>query len=983
MSRQPIEQMRAADAAHQVPPQLALDEALGQALAKAAACHTAGQFSEAEQLYRAIIQVMPKHAVANHRLGLLEVEQQRPADALPHLLAALEASPETSQHWLSYIDALLLASQDEDAREVLALARRHGLSGDAAEALARRLGDSQQGTPSPEVEELEDAGQRQALPRNDPSAHAMEPSADEIDSLVALFNAGEHSECEDLAVALTERYPEHGFGWKALGALLKLEGRNAEALVAMRRAVRLLPGDGEAHSNLGLVLADLGKLVDAEACHRRATKINSKFAEAHYNLGNVLHARGRIKAAVASYRRAVALKPDLGLAHCNLGNALTDLARHSEAEATYRRALAVQPSLAEAHNNLGRNLKRQGRFHEAEMSYRKALALKPDYADAHNNLGDTLRGLGRPADAEEALRRALKCQPDFAEAHFNLGNVHEDQGRVLEAEAAWRCALSSKPDFPEALAVLGATLREQGQLSEAENYLRRAVEHNPAFFEAHYNLGNILRDQERLGEAEASFRRALKLNPGLTKALLNLGVTLTELGRHTEGEASCRQALALEPDYPLAHSNLLYCLSHNEKIDAKALFAEHCRFGEQFEAPLRAEWSPHSNTKDPDRCLRVGLVSADMRNHAVASFLEPVLAQLASCQNLSLYAYANHPAEDQVTERLRQYLPHWHQVSAMSDAALAEQIRSDGIDILLDLSGHTARHRLLTFARKPAPLQASWIGYPGTTGLQAMDYYLADRFFLPVGQFDEQFTEKIVRLPVGAPFLPFADSPSVNALPALRQGHITFGSFNRPTKLSRSVIALWSELLRALPNSRLLLGSMRPDPGGQQLIDEFTRQGISADSLGLHPRCAMASYLELHHQVDICLDTFPYTGGTTTLHALSMGVPTLTLVGQTVPGRSGASILGHVGLEEFITQSSAEFVARGLSWSSDLAALARLRAELRERLQRSAMGQPDLVASGLARALRMMWQRWCSELPAEAFEVLAHDLSDRPPVNCP
>ncbi len=347
-----------------------------------------------------------------------------------------------------------------------------------------------------------------------------------------------------------------------------------------------------------------------------------------------------------------------------------------------------------------------------------------------------------------------------------------------------------------------------------------------------------------------------------------------------------------------------------------------------------------------------------------------MLAHLASYPQLSLHAYYNNVIEDAVTRRLRGYLTHWHSIVGMPDDALAQKIRDDGIDILIDLSGHTGKHRLLAFARKPAPVQASWIGYPGTTGLSAMDYYLADRFFLPPGQFDGQFTEKIsVRLPAIAPFLPHESAPPVNALPALNNGYMTFGSFNRLSKITRSVIALWAQLLRALPDSRMLLGAMSQDGNYTTLIEWFAQEGIERERLDFHVRSDMNVYLEKHHNVDICLDTFPYNGGTTTCHALWMGVPTLTMTGSTPAGRAGVAVMGHAGLDAFVAHDAADFVQKGLSRAGDLAALSDIRMGLRERFARSAMGQPAVVAEGLARALRIIWQRWCGGLPPVAVDA--------------
>jgi predicted O-linked N-acetylglucosamine transferase (SPINDLY family) len=401
------------------------------------------------------------------------------------------------------------------------------------------------------------------------------------------------------------------------------------------------------------------------------------------------------------------------------------------------------------------------------------------------------------------------------------------------------------------------------------------------------------------------------------------------------------------------------------------LFADHRRFGEVFEAPLRPTWRPHDNLRDPAKPLQVGSVSADLYNHAVSTFFEPVLKHLAQSTALVVSAYSNRNRrnEDATSRRLRQHVKHWHNVDMLTSLELAEKIRADGIDILIDLSGHTSGNRLETFARKPAPVQVSWMGYPGTTGLESMDYYLCDPFILPPGRFDSQFTEKLVYLPANAPFQPFAEAPPVNDLPALRAGHMTFGSFNRLNKISRNVVALWAQLLRAVPTSRMVLGGLPREGEYESLLDWFDGEGIERHRLDFHQRSSMRHYLALHHQVDVCLDTFPYNGGTTSLHALWMGVPTLTLAGATMVSRAGVSVLGHVGLDEFVVQDAPAFAAQGASWANRLPELAQLRAGLRGRFAQSAIGQPSLMAAALERALRTMWQRWCAGLPATSFDA--------------
>jgi predicted O-linked N-acetylglucosamine transferase (SPINDLY family) len=581
----------------------------------------------------------------------------------------------------------------------------------------------------------------------------------------------------------------------------------------------------------------------------------------------------------------------------------------------------------------------------------------------------TLYNSGRVAEAIPIAQSLTKRFPDHAMGWRSLGIAMHSQGRYNDAVEPLRRAVELGPDDIIAGAMLADILRMKGLLQEAEAKCRRVLETNPNYADAHRVLGMTLLASARLAEAEASCRRAVELMPNIGEMHNTLGVVYLERGRTLDAEACYRRALELQPNNAFAHHNMLFCLTHNPEIDGQTLFAHHYRFGQQCEALLRPRWPRHSNSRDPQRRLQVGFVSADLFHHAVATLFEPVLAHLARDENLSLHVYYNFTTEDHVTQRLRGYVPHWHAVWGMSDDALAEQIRADGIDILIDLSGHTARNRLLTFARKPAPVQASWIGYPGTTGLSAVDYYMTDRCILPP-EFDSQFVEKIVRLPASAPFLPPHAAPPVNSLPALHNGYVTFGSFNRLNKIDPGVITLWSKLLRALPDARMLVGAMPgDDESTRTVIDWFAQEGIARERLDLRPRVGVSVYMQQHHHVDICLDTFPYAGGTTTRHALWMGVPTLTLPGDKMPSRAGASALTHVGIDGFIAQSEADFVEKGLSWARNLPALAELRAGMRERCRQSPMFRPEIIAAAASRALRVMWEQWCAGQPAASFEV--------------
>jgi predicted O-linked N-acetylglucosamine transferase (SPINDLY family) len=397
------------------------------------------------------------------------------------------------------------------------------------------------------------------------------------------------------------------------------------------------------------------------------------------------------------------------------------------------------------------------------------------------------------------------------------------------------------------------------------------------------------------------------------------------------------------------------------------LLAEHLRYGLHVEGPLQAGWPQHANARDPQRRLKIGFVSGDLHDHSVGRFLEPVLAHLAARADLELQAYCSNPREDPISHRLRTLFHANAAVDTLFDGPLAERIRTDVIDVLIDLSGHTGHNRLPVFARRPAPVQVSWLGYPGTTGLSAMDYYLADPKWLPPGRFDAMFTEKLIYLPDRWAFTPHPAAPPVGPLPALASGRLTFGSFHRLGKINAETIALWSELLLALPGSTLLLAGIPLEGKSARLLDQFAAHGIARERLELEERCTMDRYLAIHHRIDIALDTLAYSGATTTMHSLSMGVPTLTVAGGTPQARACAGILAHLDLEAFVATDAADFLAKARHWAAHLQELATLRRQIRTRLQDSPAGNPALIAAHLHGALRHIWQRWCQQLPPESF----------------
>jgi predicted O-linked N-acetylglucosamine transferase (SPINDLY family) len=706
--------------------------------------------------------------------------------------------------------------------------------------------------------------------------------------------------------------------------------------------------------------------------HRRAIRLNPRNAKAHAMLGLALQERGQLEQAVASQRRALTLDPSLTSLYSVMAPALHVLGENEAAADSYRRALAQQPNDAELHKGLSGVLRALGQGAAAVASAQKAVALCPDDLGIQLELAAAQNLMRDFAATADSLERALAIEPGHLAARYDLGLTFLNLHRYAQAEACFREIINSRPDHFAAHTGLAASLRSQKRTADALASYDRALELMPDDAVAIRDKGITLHELDQTEAALDALHRSLALNPGDAQTLTSLLIVYSTIGDMERALEYGRRAMEAAPDVPIVHSNMLFVLSHCCN-DAAELTREHLRFGDRWEQAYRASPAVHPNDRDPSRLIKVGFVSGDLYNHAVAHFIEPVLEALQHSSQLMLHAYYNGIVEDEVTQRLRSYMASWRNIEGRPDDEVEARIRADGIDILIDLSGHSSNNRLALFARKPAPVQASWIGYAGTTGLRTIDYYLSDQFHLPEGRYDDQFSEKIVRLPLGAPFLPEINSPPVNELPALRNGYLTFGSFHRVNKLSREVIALWAQLLRGVPDSRMVLGGLKP--GGEiTLLQWFADEGIDRSRLILRERTHVHGFLEQHHEVDVCLSPFPYSGSTTMLHALWMGVPTLATIGPTNPSHSAVFALAHLGLSSFIAGDAASYVQLGKFLSENPKELAALRASMRQRFTSSVLGYPGVAAAGLEHGLRQMWQRWCADLPAEPIRVRLSDL---------
>jgi predicted O-linked N-acetylglucosamine transferase (SPINDLY family) len=777
------------------------------------------------------------------------------------------------------------------------------------------------------------------------------------------IESGRPADAEQVGRQALQTKPQSSAWPFLLGTACHAQGRLAEAVEWYEQALRVRPNFPEVHADLGNVLLDQGRPAEAAESFRQALALRPDMPETLVNLGIALRSLGRPSDAAECYEQALRLRPDYPEAHNNLGNALRALGEFKRAAESYRQALRLRTDNPEAYNNLGNVLRDQRQSKEAEAYFRQALRLRPDYAEAHNNLGGTLQELDRPSEAEVSLRWALELRPDFPEALINLGNAVRALGRATEAESCYRRALALRPDSPEANNNLGSVLRSLGRSAEAAERYRHVIRLRPDLAEAHNNLGTALRDLGRPSEAEACFRQAMNLRTDLAEAHNNLGTALRDQGRVVEAEACFRQALEVRSNFTAAHDALLMTLHYHDGIRPEQLAAEHADFDRRHAAPLRTHWRPHMNSRDPERPLRLGFVSPDIGGHPVGFLLIRAVEALAHRPCVVLCYSDRVIPPDDVNVRFRAAAAVWRDTAGWDDDRLAKEVRADGVDVLIDLTGHTGGNRLMAFARRPAPVQATWLGYEGTTGLEAMDYLIADDRLVPP-EAESFCRERVLRLPGGyACYDPPAAAPEPGPPPAVAPGRVTFGCFNNPAKLSGAALAAFTAVLNRVPDSRLVLRyAGLDDPAtASRLRGLFTAAGLDPGRVELHGRVSRAAYLAAYRDIDIALDPFPFGGGVTTCDALWMGIPIVTLPGATFASRHGLGYAFTLGLADALVARDVEdYAARAAGLARDRDQLADLRVSMRGRMAQSPLCNGERLADELLAALRGAWREWAA-----------------------
>lgn len=842
---------------------------------------------------------------------------------------------------------------------------------------------------------LDDLLQKTAVARMPRAKSTKNKQASEIsylnaafERLLVLFNQVELTQCENLALEILAKYPEQGAVWKVLGAIYQQKNAKAEAGKALRQAVKLLPKDAEAHYNLANFYFDEAQHEKAIQHYRKATELTPTFAIAYFNLGSVYKALEDKTLALACFKNAHALEPSNIKICLSYASALADAEQDEEAINILNYVKSVAPEIAAVDFSLGILYEKRGNEDEALSHYQQTIALEPTHMDAFNNYGLLLNRLGRVDEAINVLKQALSVNDQVSGTYNNLGFIYKEQHRIKEADFCFKKALVLDKNSAAAYNNYGLLMLETGQFAQAELFCLRSLEINPDYDCAHVNLGLVLINMNRHEEAIEHFEAALKTTPDHFMAMANLAIPLKKLNRLAIAEKYLKRAIEIKPDYFNAHlnlasiyqaqgrmveciestskaieispdstaaySNLLFDLSYTD-VYPTAFKVENARkFGQLLTKNAENPYTSwHLETAN--QRMRIGFVSGDFLEHPVSYFLRNVVANIDK-NKFELFAYTTDAREDSATAMLKNHLK-WNSLVGLNNEEAAAKIHADGMHILIDLSGHTSGNRLPVFALKPAPVQATWLGYWSTSGVEQIDYLIADETSLPEA-IQDQFTEQIQYIPdTRFCFTPPNLDIQPSALPALVNGYLTLGCFQNFAKVSDEVLQLWSQVMESIPNSQLRwqTGSFKD----QEVLDatkaRLVKAGVALSRVRLIGSVARQDYFKAYHEIDFLLDSFPFSGCTTTCEGLWMGVPTLTLPGNSLVSRQGASFMTAVGLKNWVAIDQAGFVKKAVNFARDLAGLSQLRSQLRTQMLQSLVGDGARFARNLEQVLHNMW----------------------------
>ena len=716
---------------------------------------------------------------------------------------------------------------------------------------------------------------------------------------------------------------EQGRAFKTRGNAFLKDGRLTDAELCYRQAIVINPEDPEALINLGFVLSEQRLYAEAEQHLRLATTVAPQNHDAFYLLGTASEMQGKLEVAIDSFKKAIELKPDFDFCRRDLCRVLFQTERFDAAKTLVSEGIALNPQFADFHYYLGNLLSHEKALDKAINSYHHALAIQPDYAEVHNNLGKAFCEQGNLEAAIQSYQKASSITPDDKSIHNNMGDAFNRLGQVDAALKCWKKAFSIKKGDADALNNLGCSLAITDKLEAAIKAFKESLLLKPEYAEAENNLGGALLTQGNLDVALESYYKAI----------------------------------ALKSDFKAASDGLLFTLNYHPDKSAAEIFSAYCDYDTRFGLPLRDTWREHTNRRESNRRLKVGYISPDFRHHSTRHFLEPLLAN-HNKEVVTVYAYAELAAEDEVTARYRACVDHWIPTRGLAAETLAEQIRRDEIDILVDLAGHTTENRLEVFARKPAPVSVSWLGYGYTTGLTAIDYLLTDATSTPAGS-ETLFSETPWRLQTpGYAYRPAEGMGMVSVLPALERGYVTLGTLTRAVRVNHRTVRVWAEILKRVPGSRLVVDSRNYQDASVQadLANRFGQFGIGRERLEIG--CHSPPW-DVLRGIDIGLDCFPHNSGTTLFETLYMGIPYVTLAGRPSVGRLGSTILEGIGHPEWIANTEEQYIEKTVALAADLTRLSALRAGLRAEMKASPLMDEAGFTRKVEAAYRGMFTKWC------------------------
>jgi predicted O-linked N-acetylglucosamine transferase (SPINDLY family) len=669
-----------------------------------------------------------------------------------------------------------------------------------------------------------------------------------------------------------------------------------------------------------------------------------------------LHQAGRVGEAEPIYRQVLASEPEHADALHLLGLISQQTGRAAEAAQLIGRAAGLRPQNVQYLTNLGIALAALGNWEQAISAYQNALSLRP-VAETYFNLGNALRSTGQRDEAIAAYRGSVKLRDNFVEAWGNLAAALHENRQLPDAIDAYERAARLRPDLFQAWAGLGQALREKGDHAAAANAYGKAVELRPDSAEASFSFGEMLFKAGEYDRAIMALRRTLDVRPDWLAPLSPLGAALHFIGENEQALRCHEKLLAGATDAQLAAS-LLHSLYYDASLDPPKILEQHRLWNNRHARQFAPRQPRFVNDGDPDRRIRVGYLSPDFCQHVSSFFTVPLLSN-QDHRAFEVICYADVKRKDELTDLHRRFADVWRDVANLDDPQIAQLVQQDQIDILVDLSLHASGNRLLVFARKPAPLQITWLGCPGTSGLDTIDYRITDVYLDPDPADDRWYSEKTIRLPrCFWCYDPLSDQPDVNELPALRNGFVTFGSLNAISKATPQTLEMWADILRAVPNSRLLLRAPQ-GAARTRVIDLLGHRGVEASRVQFADRQPWIGYIKTFHRIDIGLDPFPYGGGTTSFDTLWMGVPLVSRTGTTPISRAGLSILSNLGNRQWVACDVGNYVRIATELASNLPRLAELRATMRSRMRIS----PLMDAAGFARdfeaILRRIWVAWC------------------------